>query len=129
MTDLIFEDIGGQEIINISRSDIINGQDVSYSLIGNRKLLDRMYNPKNIFSLSGTLEKSFANFSIRLETHIPENGTGPEVLPGQNQRVYVESLTGDIIIDITNMETNERLDVEILRSGYVDNDTIYVEES
>lgn len=129
MTDLIFEDIGGQEIINISRSDIVNGQDVSYSLIGNRKLLDRMYNPKNIFSLSGTLEKSFANFSIRLETHIPENGTGPEVLPGQNQRVYVESLTGDIIIDITNMETNERLDVEILRSGYVDNDTIYVEES
>ena len=30
MTDLIFEDIGGQEIITITRSDIINGQDVLY---------------------------------------------------------------------------------------------------
>jgi hypothetical protein len=129
MTDLLFEDIGGQEIISISRNDIVNGQDVSYQLIGNTKLLDRTYNPKNIFSVSGTLDKYFANFSIRLDTHIPENGTGPEVLPGQNQRVYVESLTGDIIIDITNMEVNERLDVEILTGGVLDNDTIYVEES
>jgi hypothetical protein len=129
MTDLLFEDIGGQEIISISRNDIVNGQDVSYQLIGNTKLLDRTYNPKNIFSVSGTLDKYFANFSIRLDTHIPENGTGPEVLPGQNQRVYVESLTGDIIIDITNMEVNERLDVEVLTGGVLDNDTIYVEES
>lgn len=129
MTDLIFEDIGGMELISISRNDIVNGQDVSYNLIGNGRLLERMYNPKNIFSISGTLDKTFANFSIRLETHVPENGTGPEVLPGQNQRVYVESGSGDIIIDVTNMEVNERLDVEVLRSGSVDNDTIYVEES
>ena len=28
MTDLIFENIGGQELINIVRSDIVNGQNV-----------------------------------------------------------------------------------------------------
>tara|TARA_R110002153_G_scaffold24739_4_gene78683 strand:+ start:41 stop:568 length:528 start_codon:yes stop_codon:yes gene_type:complete len=129
MTDLLFENVGGQEIIGISRNDIVNGQDVSYQLISNTKLLDRRYNPNNVFSISGTLDKYFANFSIRLDVHIPENGTGPEVLPGQNQRVYVDSLTGDVVIDITNMETNERLDVEILKEGSVDNDTIYVEAS
>ena len=126
---MLFENIGGQEIISISRNDLVNGQDVSYQLIGNTGLLERRYNSNNIFSLPGTLYKYFANFSIRLDVHIPENGTGPEVFSGQNQRVYVDSLTGDVVIDITNMETNERLDVEILKEGSVDDDTIYMEAS
>ena len=129
MTDLLFENIGGQEIISISRNDLVNGQDVSYQLIGNTGALERRYNSNNIFSLPGTLDKYFANFSIRLDVHIPENGTGPEVFAGQNQRVYVDSLTGDVVIDITNMEINERLDVEILKEGSIDGDTIYMEAS
>ena len=43
MTELIFEDIGGQEIITISRNDIINGQEVSYSLIGNLSKIQKQY--------------------------------------------------------------------------------------
>jgi hypothetical protein len=35
MTNLIFEDIGGQEIINISRADLVNGQKVVYQPIKN----------------------------------------------------------------------------------------------
>ena len=33
MTDLIFENIGGQELINISRHDTVNGQTVIYQPI------------------------------------------------------------------------------------------------
>lgn len=130
MTDLLFEDIGGQEIISIARNDIVNGQEVSYSLIGNLNGLGRRYSSKNIFSLPDTIEKYFSNFSINFSIHVPENGTGPE-----GQRVYLveqESATasvGDLIIDVVNMETNERVDIEILRSGAVLSDTIYTEES
>jgi hypothetical protein len=130
MVDLLFEEIGGQEIISIARNDIVNGQEVSYSLIGNLNGLQRRYNSKNIFSLPDTIEKYFSNFSIRFETHVPENGTGPG-----GQRVYVvqestqTSVRGDLIIDVVNMETNERVDVEVLRSGKVFSDTIYTEES
>jgi hypothetical protein len=35
MTDLIFENIGGQELISITRSDIVNGQKISYQPIKN----------------------------------------------------------------------------------------------
>jgi len=35
MADLIFEDIGGHELINIARNDIINGQQISYTPIKN----------------------------------------------------------------------------------------------
>jgi hypothetical protein len=129
MTDLLFENIGGQEIISISRNDIVNGQEVSYNLIGNTGLLNRQYNTKNIFSVSGTLDTYFANFSIRLDTHIPEEGTGPATIFGDKRKAYVEESSGDIIIDITNMEVNERLDVEVLKEGFRDHGTIYVGES
>ena len=130
MADLLFEEIGGQEIISIARNDIVNGQNISYSLIDNLNGLQRRYNSKNIFSLPDTIEKYFSNFSIRFDTHVPENGTGPE-----GQRVYVvqesttTSVRGDLVIDVVNMETNERVDIEVLRSGTPLSDTIYEEES
>lgn len=130
MANLIFEEIGGQEIISIARNDIVNGQEVSYSLVGNLNNLQRRYNSKNIFSLPESIEKYFSNFSIQFDIHVPENGTGPN-----NERVYIaptdsEVLTrGDLVIDVTNMETNERVDIEILRNGEALSDTIYREES
>jgi hypothetical protein len=120
MTDLIFEDIGGQEIISISRNDIINGQDVSYILIGNTKLISRKYSSLNIFSLPGTIENYFRNFSIRLDIHIPEKGTGPV-----GERVYLNN-SNNLIIDVVNMQKNERVDVEILKRGNVLSDTMYI---
>jgi hypothetical protein len=130
MANLIFEEIGGQEIISIARNDIVNGQKVSYSLIGNLNGLERRYNSKNIFSLPETIEKYFSNFSIRFETHVPEKGTGPN-----GERVYIvqESTQtrnrGDLVVDVINMEINERVDIEVLRRGTPLNDTIYEEES
>lgn len=130
LSQVIFEDIAGQEIINIARSDLINGQDVSYSIISNLNSLQRRFNPNNIFSLPDTSDKYFRNFGIRFDIHVPETGTGPS-----GQRSYIVSQDtavekrGDLVIDVTNMETNERVDVEILRAGEPLSDTIYVEES
>jgi hypothetical protein len=178
MTDLLFEDVGGQEIISIARNDIVNGQEVSYNLIGNLNGLERRYNSKNIFSLPDTIEKYFGNFSIRFDIHIPEEGTAPPVyyvgdpnsvsgcsgypilkrytdeliscvsiitgfeslalrnaqkiaeeLSKPRNIAYIEPQTGDLIIDVINMETNERVDIEVLRSGSALGDTIYMEES
>ena len=54
MADLIFENIGGQELINISRNDTINGQEISYQPIKNVKLLQQSYNPNNILGIQKT---------------------------------------------------------------------------
>jgi hypothetical protein len=54
MADLIFEDIGGHELLSISRNDIINGQRVSYSPIKNLGLVQQRYNPNNILRLQAT---------------------------------------------------------------------------
>jgi hypothetical protein len=124
MIDLIFENIGGQELINISRNDIINGQDVIYSPIKNLKDLYIQYNPNNIISLQSTSDTYFKNFSIRLELKFPEGdyGTGPN-----KEVVYIDPVTEDLVINVLSLEPGEQVDVEILDSGEILNGTIYGE--
>jgi hypothetical protein len=120
MADLIFEDIGGQEIINIARNDIINGQSVIYQPIKNITSLYFQYNPQNILSLQNTSEEFFNKFSIKLENKIPNIGTGPN-----GEIVYLDPVTGNLVINVINLAADEQVEIEILRNGNVFNDTIY----
>ena len=114
MTDLIFENIGGQELINIVRNDIINGQKISYSPIKNLTSIQQQYNPNNIVSLQATSNKYFANFSIKFDEKVPSVGNGPN---GKN--VYIEEETGDLIIETINTNTDEQVDIQIVISGTI----------
>ena len=124
MIELVFENIGGQELINISRNDIIDGQDVVYSPIKNLKDLYIQYNPNNIIRLDSTSDTYFKNFPIRLELKLPDYGTGPN-----EEVVYIDATTGDLVINVSSLEPDEQVDVEILDSGEILNGTIYEEES
>lgn len=77
MTDMLFEQIGGQELLSISRHDLLNGQRKSYSLISNIDKINRVFSSKNFIKMSGTLPEKFKGYSIQLGTHVPANGTGP----------------------------------------------------
>ena len=114
MTDLIFENIGGQELINIARNDIINGQQVSYQPIKNLSSIQQQYNPNNILALQSTSDKYFANFPIKLETKIPTPGTGPN-----GRHVYIDPINGNLIIEAINIESDEQIEVEITVSGTI----------
>ena len=113
MADLIFENIGGQELISISRSDIVNGQKIIYQPIKNLSSIQQEYNPNNILGLQQTSDKYFAGFSIKLEDKIPEVGNG---LNGQN--AYIES-NGDLIIEFINLNPDEQVEVKITLSGTI----------
>ena len=114
MSDLIFENIGGQELINISRSDIINGQQLSYQPIKNLYSIQQQYNPNNIVSLQSTSDKYFANFSIKLEDKTPINGNGP-----YGTHVYLDDTTGNIVVEAVNLNNDEQIEVEITTSGTI----------
>ena len=125
MTDVIFEDIGGQELINISRSDIVNGQEVIYKPIKNISSIFFQYNPQNILKLQDTSATYFQNFPIRLENRVPNVGSGPN-----GEIVYMDkdpesSTYGNIIIDVINLESGEQVEVQILSAGSTLSDTIY----
>jgi hypothetical protein len=114
MTDLIFEDIGGHELINIARNDIVNGQEVSYQPIKNLSSIQQQYNPNNILALQATSDKYFSNFSIKLENKIPLPGTGPN-----GSHIYIDSTTGNLVIEAINLESDEQIEVEITVSGTI----------
>jgi hypothetical protein len=113
MFDQIFENIGGQELISITRSDIVNGQKISYQPIKNLSAIQQRYNPNNILSLQQTADKFFAGFSIKLENKIPETGNGTN---GEN--VYLNA-TGDLIIEFININPDEQIETQISVSGTI----------
>ena len=144
MTDLIFEDIGGQEIISIARNDIVNGQKIVYSPIANTSQLGFKYNSYNIFTVPSTSDAYFQNFAIKLDTVVPKfgEGTGHLLFPTSTdpdlnslrETVYVEYATTDepdfpdtqdLVVNIKNMSSNDLVEIEILSSGYPTGDIIY----
>lgn len=120
MSDLLFENIGGEELINIIRNDIVGGQNVIYQPIKNLTSLYLQYNPQNVLSLQNTADTFFRNFPIKFEKKIPEVGTGPN-----GEIVYIEPETGNLIINVINLEEDEQVEVQMLNRGETLNDTIY----
>jgi len=114
MTDLIFENIGGQELISITRSDIVNGQKISYQPIKNLSSIQQQYNSNNILGLQQTSDKFFAGFSIKLEDKIPEVGNG---INGEN--IYFDESTGDLIIEFINLNNDEQIETQITVNGTI----------
>ena len=114
MADLIFEDIGGQELINIARRDTVNGQKISYQPIKNLSSIEQQYNPNNIVSLQATADKYFANFPIKLDDKIPETGGGTG-----GDYVYIDTVTGNLVVEAVNLELDEQIEIQIARSGTI----------
>lgn len=123
MTDLIFENIGGQELINIARTDIVNGQNVLYQPIKNLSSIYFKYNPQNILALQNTSEEYFKKFPIKLSDKIPNCGTGPDC-----KTVYIEEGTGNLVVNVVNLEDDEQVEIQILTNGKIYNGTIYEAE-
>ena len=113
MFDQIFENIGGQELISITRSDIVNGQKISYQPIKNLSAIQQRYNPNNILSLQQTADKFFAGFSIKLEDKVPQVGNGIN-----EENVYLNA-TGDLVIEFININPDEQIETQISVSGTI----------
>ena len=114
MSDLIFENIGGQELINIARNDTVNGQTILYQPIKNLTAVQQQYNPNNIVSLQATSDKYFQNFSIKFDEKVPTEGTGPD-----GSHVYIDPETGELVVEAVNMAEDEQIELEITISGTI----------
>lgn len=122
MYSLLFEDIAGKELINIARSDTVNGQRVAYNPIKNLSSLGLKYGPQTLVPVQGSSRTFFDNFPIKLERKIPDVGTGP-----YGEVVYIEEDTRDLIINVINLADDELVEVQILSRGEILDDTIYTE--
>jgi hypothetical protein len=120
---LTLEKIGGQELISLVRHDTVNGQNIVYQPVKNISDLAISYNPQNIINIPDTAEIYFKNFAIKMENHIVQdtNETPPE-------SVYIDSVSGNIVIETVNLKADYEVEVQMVTSGQIFNDTIYEED-
>jgi hypothetical protein len=119
MFDIYFEQVAAQEIITIARHDTVNGQPIIYQPIKNLPDLAIKYGPQSIIALQNSSKAFFDNFAIRLESYIPNEGEG---IGGTT--VYIDN-NNALVIDLVNLKENEQVEVQILKSGEINNGTIY----
>lgn len=114
--DLLFESVGSQELITISRNDIVNGQDIKVQPIKNIKDLALAYNPRNIISAVDSSFSFFNNFPISLERYLPD----------QEDTALAEiDAEGNLVINLINISSDEQIEVQIFSGGNIFDDTIY----
>jgi len=104
LIEAFFEEFGGTELINISRTDLINGDKVSYSPIVNLSEIYRKYNPNNIISIAQYQE---------LPTKY-----GIDLLSREPEAPYFDE-NGDMVIEVGIVKDDESIEVEFALSGTI----------
>lgn len=106
LEELLFEDLGGIELANVSRSDLVDGQEVSYSIVKNLSSLRRRFSPNNIISSSASLNTYFSRFAIDLIARGP----------------YYPYVTedGNVAIEVDTILPDEEIEVQVLLSGTIE---------
>jgi hypothetical protein len=94
----------------------VNGKNVIYRPIKNLSALSIQYSPQNLLSLQNPSNAYFNNFPIKFEERVPDGN--------EDDIVYVDQQTGDLIINVINMEPDEQIEVQVLTSGEVLDGTI-----
>lgn len=115
---LLFEQIGGQELLLLSRTDTLNGTNPSYSIISNLVDLRFQYAPSNIISLPNALPDIFKRYSIVLDRYVPELDNANNDCPNGYVELEATSSTfNSLILEFKNIQPNQQVEVQIMSDG------------
>jgi hypothetical protein len=106
LIQLEYENVSGTELINISRSDIIDGQQVVYSPIKNLSSLRRKYNPNNIIAISSSSASIFSKYLI-------------DIIARGAKEPYFDN-NGDLVIEVDDVFDDELIEAEVDTNGTID---------
>jgi hypothetical protein len=128
---LLFEQIAGQELLLTSRTDLLNGQNVSYGVISNLTDLQLEYSPSNILAVPNTLPDLFKVYGLVLESYVPvlDLESGGPLSGNESPNAYIdlgdESTTkNQLIIEFKNMQSNYDVEIQVLYSGIIEDTVI-----
>ena len=105
ITNLLFEDVGAVELSDMSRSDLIDGQQVIYSPITNLPELKRDFDPNKIISNIPMVDY-FSRFQINLLSR------------GMHEPYFDDE--GNLVIEIDKVLDDEKIEAEILSNGTIE---------
>ena len=99
IVERFFEELGGQELINLSRHDLIDGINVVYNPIANLSRLRQRFNPNNI------IESDF------LSQNEARNATIDIISRGMYEPVFDDQ--GRLVVEIDIIRPEENIEVQV----------------
>lgn len=105
IVERFFEELGGTELISLSRHDIIDGINISYNPIANLSKLRKRFNPNNIIAIDALSKNEFSKYSIDLLSR------------GINEPYFNDN--GDLVIEVDIIRPEENIEAEISLGGSV----------
>jgi hypothetical protein len=114
MGDFVFAEIGGTELLSVSRHDLINSP---YNN-GYTPLVDAgtVFKDQNAIVFKDGSKNIFNTFTIDLNYHIPQSSANPLI---QN-----DTTSGTVTINLKNLQPDYIVETEIISSGTVFSGTI-----
>ena len=110
ISNLLFESIGGVEMVNFTRHDTVEGENPTYSVISNLSSINRKFKASDLISKEKTNTSAFTIFGIVLDSKLPNGGI--EDFIGFDE-------DGNLVIELVNIGPNEEVQVEIDTNGTI----------
>lgn len=103
----LFEDLSLFELMELGRSEMVLGQNVSYQPIKNISDIYFTYSPKKILGLSGTFSDTEASSALKIGQYSVDGA------------IYLDEETGDLVVAVENVKDGFLVQVEIVSGGEI----------
>jgi hypothetical protein len=113
---LLFEAVGGTEIISLVRRDTVEGQNPYYDLISNLSSITKQYEPTQLIARQKPNQTIFDLYAIDLNRKIP---TVSSLRDKKLQNFFYIDTNGDLVVELDNMFPDELIQLEIAGSGTI----------
>ena len=113
--NLLFENVGANELVKFVRHDTVEGNNASYNIISNLTDIRRKFDPTDLISVQ-IPDSNFVSNSINLSNKIP---TKQDLdLLGISDYVYIDD-SGNLIIEVVKMRDKEVVEIQIDTNGTI----------
>lgn len=116
ITNLLFENVGANELTKFVRHDTVEGINPYYDVISNLSDIKRKFDPSNLISLQKNNSSFFDIFPINLQDKIPSDTYLLE--NNLTDFLYIDT-NGDLVIEVVNLKDSEIVEIEIDTSGTI----------
>jgi hypothetical protein len=120
---VLFEDLAVNELVQFTRYDTVEGQDPRYTIISNLSNIKQKYRPSDLISGQTPDASYFSQFVIDLDSKIPSleflQSRSDVSFANQNNYVWIDELTGDLVIELINTTSDQLVELEIDTNGTI----------
>jgi hypothetical protein len=120
---VLFENLAVNELVQFARYDTVEGQDPRYTIISNLSNIKQKYRPSDLISGQTPDASYFSQFVIDLDSKIPSleflQSRSDVSFANQSNYVWIDELTGDLVIELINTTSDQLVELEIDTNGTI----------